>query len=438
MKFVFSTQFLILFAAGAVLFSLGWINPALLYLGGVFDLGLLVAALIDYRSAGAPGSFTVSRHCEGRFSLGAENVVQVEVQNNQRLPMTIQVKDEYPPELRAEGRELTLTLGGRSRKSFRYSLFAPARGLYRFGNIAVRVKGKLGLVWRQTEIPSAQEVKVYPNILEAKRHELYAQRNRELRMGQRRMRTKGQGREFESLREFVVGDEIRHISWSASARRGKLVTREYQVERSQNIVVMLDCGRLMTSRIDSLTKMDYAINATLSIAYVATAGGDNFGLLAFSRKVEAFLPPKHGRGQLNAVLESLYDVRAELIEPSYARAFAHLSRNCRKRSLVIILTDLVDRDASAELLAHTSTLLPRHLPLIVTIGDKDLRTLVKEVPANAQQVYAQSVAEELIDQRERALRRITELGGLALDVPTGRLSIELVNKYLDVKERGLL
>lgn len=438
MKFVFSNQFLWLFAAGAILFSLGWINPALLAIGGAFDVGLLIAALIDYRSVGRAGSFSVTRHCEGRFLLGAENIVLLEVVNTQRLPITVHIKDEYPPEMRAEGREATFTVSGREKKTLRYSLFAPARGLYKFGDVAIRIKGTLGLVWRQISVPARQDIKVYPNILEAKRHELYAQRNRELRLGQRRMRTKGQGREFESLREFVTGDEIRHISWSASARRGKLVTREYQVERSQNIVVMLDCGRLMTSRIDHLTKMDHAINATLSIAYVATAGGDNFGLLAFSRKVEAFLPPRHGRGQLNAVLESLYDVRAELIEPSYARAFAHLSRNCRKRSLVIILTDLVDRDASAELLAHASTLLPRHLPLIVTIGDKDLRALVKEIPENAQQVYAQSVAEELIGQRERALRRITELGGLALDVPTGRLSIELVNKYLDVKERGLL
>jgi uncharacterized protein (DUF58 family) len=438
MNFVFTKKFLWLFAAGALLFSFGWVSPAAPWLGFAFDIGLLAAACIDYRRAGKLGDFFVHRLCEGRFSLGAENTVVIEAQNNDRTPLVVRVKDEHPPELAATGREGELVVPPRRKRQLRYALFADARGLYRFGDVIARRLGPLGLVWRQTRFPAAQDVKVYPDFREAGRHELYARRNRELRVGQRRTRSKGQGREFESLREFVTGDEIRQVSWSASARRGKLVTREYQVERSQNIVVMIDCGRLMTARIERLTKLDYAINAALSIAYVATAGGDNFGLIAFSRKVNQYLPPKHGRAQVNAALEALYDLRPELIEPSYARAFAYLNRNCRKRSLVIILTDLVDRDASAELLAHTATLLPRHLPLIVTIGDRDLGAMVRQTPETAQQVYEQSVAEEMLAQRDVALRRVTELGGLALDVPTGRLSLELVNKYLDVKERGLL
>jgi len=281
-------------------------------------------------------------------------------------------------------------------------------------------------------------VRVYPNIHEARKHELYAFRNRELIAGRRRMRFKGQGREFESLREFVTGDEIHHISWSATARRGKLMTREYRVEKSQNVVVMLDTGRLMTARIGELSKLDHAINAALSISCVALAGGDNVGLLTFCRHVKSFLPARRTKDQLPGILEALYAIDAEMIEPSYARAFNYLGSNNRRRSLVIILTDLVDAEASAELLAHARLLIPRHLPLIVTIGDSDLRALVTHAPSSIGEVYRQSVAEELIRQREEALNRITHAGGLALDVPVGRLSIALVNKYLDVKERGLL
>ncbi|MBX7222888.1 MAG: DUF58 domain-containing protein [Blastocatellia bacterium] len=438
MNFVFTQRFLWLFAIGLVLLLVGLSVPLTRWALIGYDVLLLAAALSDYLLTEDPKKLQVKRLCEGRFSIGTENSVTLSVLNNLKRTVSLQLKDEYPPALEATGREARLTVRPRQRKSHTYTVFADARGDYRFGDIAVRYGGPLGLIWRQVTIPAAEVVKVYPNIQEAKKNELFAQRNRDLRMGQRRIRHKGQGREFESLREFVTGDEIRHISWSATARRGKLVTRQYQVERSQNIVVMLDCGRLMTSRIDKLTKLDHAINAALSIAYVATAGGDNFGLLTFCRRVETYLPPKHGHGQLNAVLEALYNVHAELIEPSYARAFSYLNTNCRKRALVIILTDLVDRDASAELLAHTSTLLPRHLPLIVTIGDKDLRGLVQQIPATAQEVFEQSVAEELIHQRESALGRIIQLGGLVLDVPTGKLSIELVNKYLEVKERGLL
>jgi uncharacterized protein (DUF58 family) len=194
----------------------------------------------------------------------------------------------------------------------------------------------------------------------------------------------------------------------------------------------------MTARIGKLSKLDHAINATLSIAYVAASGGDNVGLVVFSRKVINYLPPRRGHDQLNQVMEALYNIEAQMIEPSYARAFNFFSANCHRRSLVIILTDLVDRDASAELLAHTSRLIPRHLPLIVTVGDTDLRELIRTRPQNPADVYRQSVAEEILRQREEALSRIRHAGGLALDVPAGRLSLELVNKYLEVKERGAL
>jgi uncharacterized protein (DUF58 family) len=294
------------------------------------------------------------------------------------------------------------------------------------------------LIIKQVRIPAAEQVKVYPNINEARRHELSARRNRQLLSGSRKTRMRGQGREFESLREYVRGDELRHVSWTATARRGRLIARQYQVERNQSIVVMIDAGRLMTSRIEHLSKLDHAINAALSIGYVATSGGDNVGLLVFNRQVISYLPPQRGHAQLLAMTEALYNVNAQMIEPSYARAFQYLSQNCKKRSLVVILTDLVDRDASAELLAYTAALLPRHLPLIVTIGDNDLRALVAQFPEGAPDVYRQSVAEELLQQREEALGRITDLGGLALDTPAGQLSLQLVNKYLEVKERGLL
>lgn len=216
------------------------------------------------------------------------------------------------------------------------------------------------------------------------------------------------------------------------------MTKQYQVERNQNVIVMLDAGRLMTSRIGNLSKLDHAITAALSIAYLTTRAGDNFGLLVFARSVLSYLPPRRGAGQLHRLLEILHNVRPEMVEPSYARAFQSFSRYCKRRSLVIILTDLIDSDASADLLAHTETLLPRHLPLIATIGDRDLLSLRKEVPLRVEDVYRQSVAEELLRQRSEALARITELGGLALDVPAGMLSSQLINRYLDVKAKGLL
>ncbi len=439
MPFVFTNTFYLLLAVGLVPISLAWAGWEFLAVAAVYDVALFGVAIADYMISDGRGALDVGRLSEDRFSLGAENRVAVSATNQVGRRLALRIKDEHPSALRRTGdREASAQLDPGETVVFEYDLYPTMRGSYLFGDVVGRVRGKLGLVWRNVRWPLAEAVRVYPNIHEAKKNELYAHRNRLLRVGRRRMRFKGHGREFESLREFVNGDEIHHISWPATARRGKLITREYTVERSQNVMVMLDAGRLMTARIGDLTKLDHAINAALSIAYVALAGGDNVGLLTFARRVRTYLPPSHRSHQLTAIMDALYAIEPGMVEPSYARAFNHLGTNCRRRSLVVILTDLVDEEASAELLSHTRMLIPRHLPLIVTIGDSDLRAVVSTIPATVADVYRQSVAEELLRQREKALRRITHAGGLALDVPVGRLSFELVNKYLEVKERGML
>jgi uncharacterized protein (DUF58 family) len=439
LRFVFSTRFFVLLAIGLVLLSLGWINRGALYLTLLYDVTLMVTAVADYVLSEKASAFRVEREMEERFAMGAENEVTIRITNRARRKIIFIVKDEYPPQIElVTPREAQLTVPlGRSR-AWRYSLLPTARGKYTFGNTVLRFQTKFGLLWHQLTYQTSGDVKVYPDIREARKHEIYAHRNRRPEPGLRRMRVRGQGREFESLREFVAGDEIRHISWAATARRGKVITRQYTVERSQNIVVMLDTGRLMTARIGKLTKLDHAVNAALSIAYVAAAGGDNVGLVAFSRRVVSYLPPRRGRDQINQFMEALYSLEPQMVEPSYKRAFNFFTTNCKRRSLVVILTDLVDREASAELLAHAAQLVPRHLPLIITIGDTDLREMVRTAPASSGDVYRQAVAEEILRQREEALMRIRHVGGLALDVPAGRLSLELVNKYLEVKERGLL
>ncbi|MBK8313681.1 MAG: DUF58 domain-containing protein [Acidobacteria bacterium] len=444
---VFTRRFIILIALGAapllVLWSSFGATNAVKWALVTYDLVLFAAAYFDYRKTEDPAGFEISRHIPARFMIGQENKVEVQVSHSYPRKFSIQIKDEYPPDLELRGERLLIAEPRRSgirsyAASVGYKLYAFSRGDYSFGDILIRWVSPWGLTVRQVRIPASETVKVYPNINEARRHELSARRNRQQLLGHRRTRMRGQGREFESLRDYVRGDEMRHISWTATARRGRLITRQFQIERNQSIVVMIDSGRLMTSRIDHLSKLDHAINAALAIGYVATSGSDNVGLLVFNRQVVTYLPPKRGHAQLNAMSEALYNVKPQMIEPAYSRAFQYLSQNCKKRSLVIILTDLVDRDASAELLAYTAALMPRHLPLIVTIGDNDLRSLVSREPENVPDVYRQSVAEELLQQREEALARITELGGLALDVPAGELSIQLVNKYLEVKERGLL
>lgn len=440
MRFVFSRRFFILLGLGIIPLSLSWNLPILRTGVFAFDFLLIAAAVADYFiSRKLPPELTIRREFEKRFAIGDRSEVRLHVENATSSSFHLAVKDEYPPEMVLdETREAEFTVEAQTTADFFYYLTPPRRGNYKFGVTAVRYLSKLGLVWCQTALGEAQAVKVYPNMRRAREMELKALGARSFLAIQRKAVRRGEGREFESMRDYVRGDELRHISWTATARRSKLTTRQYQIERDQTVVIALDAGRLMTGRIEDETKFDTAIHASLALMSACARAGDNCGLAVFGRRVRKYLPPKRGVEHIDAVLEALHDLEPELIEPSYARAFQFISANLKKRAFVVILTDLVDKESSKELINSLKLLRPRHLPLVVTIGDRDLNATVSKTPAEIKDVFTQSAAEEIIHQREAALLRVEALGGLALDVTTKTLAPKLLESYLRVKERGML
>ncbi|MGC2236411.1 MAG: DUF58 domain-containing protein [Pyrinomonadaceae bacterium] len=440
MRFVFSRRFFILMAIGLLPLSLSWNLPALRPFVLTYDILLVALAAVDYFiSRKLPEEMTIRREFNRKFAIGDETEVRLIVENASPKDFYLKIKDEFPPEMRLnETREAEFPVEAQTTAEFFYGLTPPKRGNYKFGKTAVRFFSKLGLVWCQTDLNEAESVKVYPNMRRAREMELKALGAHSFLAVQRKAVLRGEGREFESMRDYVRGDELRHISWTATARRGKLTTRQYQIEREQTITIALDAGRLMTGRIGDETKFDTAIHASLALMSAAMRGGDNCGLVVFGRKIRKYLPPKKGIDHIDGVLEALHDLEPELIEPSYARAFQFISSNTKKRSFIVILTDLVDKESSKELITSLKLLRPRHLPLVVTIGDRDLNLTVSEKPAEIKDVFTQSAAEEIIHQRESALRLVETLGGLALDVTTNSLAPRLLETYLKVKQRGLL
>jgi uncharacterized protein (DUF58 family) len=439
MRFVFTRLFYLLIVAGLILLSLSWGRPWLRWVALAYDLGLIAIAIIDARRSQLPKAVRIAREFGGRFAVGAETEVRINVVNAQSRPISLTVKDEYPPQMKLSGqREAYLRVGAQTSAALVYGLTPPKRGRFEFGQIAVRFLSRWNLVWCETRVGEAAAVKVYPNMRRAREAELKALGARSLVSTHRKTSWRGEGREFESMRDYVRGDELRHISWSATARRGKLTTRQYQVERDQTILIAIDGGRLMTARIEQETKLDSAVHAALALMSAAARAGDNAGLLVFGRKIKSFLPPGRGHDHIEAALEALYSVEPEMIEPSYSRAFEYIAANSKRRSLVVLITDLVDEEGSKELLTSLRLLRPRHLPLVVTIADRDLRAVVSSVPENARDLFTQSVAEDIMYLRETALRLVESQGGLALDVTAAALAPAILEKYLQVKERGLL
>ncbi len=295
MRFVFSKLFYALLAVGLIPISLSWGRPILGWLALTYDLIIIAAALFDAWNSKLPESVRIARHFGGRFAVGAETDVRIEVANHTSRDLDLVLKDEYPPQMTLTGtREARLEVEAQTSASFSYSLKPPKRGQFSFGRIAVRYLSRWRLSWCQTMVGDPITVKVYPNMRRAREAELKALGTRSFVAARRKSQWRGEGRDFESLRDYVRGDEMRHISWTATARRGKLVTRQYQMERDQTILIALDAGRLMTGRMENESKLDLAVHATLALMSAAARAGDNAGLLVFGRRIKTFLPPKRG------------------------------------------------------------------------------------------------------------------------------------------------
>jgi uncharacterized protein (DUF58 family) len=438
-RFVFTKLFYFLVTLALIPLWFSWELPWLRWVALAYNVLLLAAAIAESRFCQLPKELIVSREFGSRFAMGADTEVRIHIQNASNQPLSLIVKDEYPPQMSLNGvREGRFDVDAQSTNTLIYEVRPPRRGRFEFGQTALRFRSKYRLIWCQTKVVEPVTVKVYPNMRRAREAELKALGARSLVSSHRKTSWRGEGCEFESMRDYVCGDELRHISWTATARRGKLTTRQYQIERDQTILIALDAGRLMTARIENETKLDSAVHATLALFSAAARAGDNSGLVVFGRRIKSYLPPGRGHDHIDAALEALHGVEPEMIEPSYPHAFEFIAANSKRRSLVVLLTDLVDEEGSKELLTSLHILRPRHLPLVVTIADRDLKAVVRQTPSSVKELFTQSVAEEIIYHREAALRLVESLGGLALDVTAAALAPALLETYLRVKERGLL
>lgn len=252
------------------------------------------------------------------------------------------------------------------------------------------------------------------------------------------MRRPGEGRLFESLREWIPGEDTRIIDWKATARRGKPIARVYEDERRQQVLLVLDAGRLLTAESDGMPRLEAAIGAALRLAHAAVEHDDDVGVLVFADTIQAFAPPRRGRRGLRAVLGALAMAEGRLVESDYPSAFRYLAARSRKRTLTVLFTDVIDRTASAALVAQTASLRPRHLPLAVTLRDPALERVASARPETELAAFERAAAEELMLARDEALRVMRRQGVVVLDVPPAGAGDAVVEGYYRLKRRGLL
>lgn len=429
--------FLFLLVSPLLLAFATWL-PFLRWIALTYIIASVLIFYFDWQFAGSVEQFQIWREHDHKLSLAAENPIRVLLRTTSRRTIRFWVRDEPPDEFIVSQRIFEGQVAPRSTWEVVYHVRPVRRGDYAFGRISMRWPGPLGMVVRYGRTETSVAVKVYPNLLEIRRYDLLLRRNRLQEIGLRNSRMFGEGTEFERLRDYLADDDFRRINWKATARRNKPITVEYQTERSQNIVLAIDAGRMMQSPIQQVAKLDYVINAVLLFGYVATGLGDKIGLMTFADTPIQFLAPRSGRGQFYRMLETLYGIEAQPVEPDFRRALATLAARQQKRALVILFTDLTGGMSMEMLVRHITVLAKRSLPLIVTLSDPDIVEASRQIPYDSLAVYQREAASQVLDERKVALDTLARRGVLSLDVPANQLSIAVINRYLELKARNLL
>ncbi len=403
------------------------------------DVAWVAVLVVDAWRALAIGaaSFDVARDAPPAFSVGRALPAVYRWRSRLRHRAAVRVEEELPAPLTlAGGPGRTLTLSPEATLLEQHEVRPVARGRATAGVLHLRVSSPWGLAWRAVRLPLPWDVTVYPALAGVALRRLPTQVQRRREAGQRAVRRLGEGRVFESLREWVAGDDTRAIDWKASARRGVTMVRQFEDERRQHVIIAIDAGRLMTAEHQGRARLEAVVEAALQLAHAAVDHDDDVGLLVFSDDVHHWLAPARGRRALRAVLDALAGVQGRLVEPDYPAAFAFLSQRNRRRALTVLFTDVIDRTASDALVGHFGSMRARHLPLAVALRDPDLDRLTTMRPASATEAYERAAAEELLDAREAALAALRRRGVMVLDVPPAGAAEAVVAQYETLKRRG--
>ena len=433
-----SRRLLLLTASLALPMLLAGINRSLADVALIANLLLLAIAFLDLLISPAPTDVAIHRELAEVLSVGAANPAKLVVKNRSPQTLLLSLHDDPGPLCSTERLPQTISIRPDQQLDVSYIVRPLRRGASEMPEVHLSFPTRLGLWHRRQARSLITPVRIYPDIRAVYRCELMASRNRLAEIGVRMVRMPGQGREFERLREYRYGDDIRQLDWKATARQRQLITREFQVERNQNIVILLDCGRFMRNEFDGISLLDHALNAAIMLSYIALGQGDNVSLLAFSERIERFIRPVRGRPGIQQILRSTYDLTASTSVSDYSLALEYLATVQRKRALVVLITFVTD-ELQLQVIGQSLRLpsLP-WLSICVLLQDTALKSLAERIPATELDVCHTAAAAQILSGQAREAALLRESGVMLIDTPPEMLSERLINEYLSIKARNLM
>ena len=426
-------------AVEAVLLVFGFFFPLIYGIANIALIILVVLVVVDtlilYSNR---KGFFARRDTLDKLSNGDDNPVQIVLENQYLFPVRISVIDELPFQFQVRDKEFKLNIDSGKSKTIEYDLRPVKRGEYSFGAVNVFVKSPIGFVQRRYRFSQDMMVPVYPSFMQMRKYELLAISNQLTDAGIKKIRRRGNNAEFEQIKEYVAGDDYRTINWKATARKNKLMINQYQDEKSQQVYSVIDMGRIMRMPFEGLSLLDYAINSSLVISNIAMLKQDKAGIITFSNRVQAILPADRRNAQLRKILELLYNQKTGYLESDYEHLYATIKTKINQRSLVLLYSNFESLSGLQRQIKYIRRLAKDHLLVVIFFENTELRSFIEKPARSTEEIYNKTIAEKLAYEKKLIVKELEKYGIQSILTAPQQLSVNTINKYLELKARGLI
>lgn len=432
-------RFFLLLTGAIVCFLFSYIFESLTVLAKSIFYLLLACSLVDILLLFlSKGILIGNRIVPDKLSNGDDNSIQVKVTNQYLFKVSLKIIDELPFQFQKRDFVLFSHLKSGEQKKFTYTVRPVERGIYSFGNLIVFTSSPIGFLARKYTFDQGKEVSVYPSFLQLQKYELMAFNNRLFEHGIKKIRRIGHTMEFEQIKDYIQGDDIRNINWKATAKKGQLMVNQFQDEKSQSVYSVIDKGRVMKMPFARLSLLDYAINSTLVISNIALKKNDKAGMFSFSNKVENRVAAERRSSQMNLILETLYNLNTNFVESDFSRLYIEVKRNLPQRSLLLLYTNFETLDALHRQLPYLQAIAKQHLLVVIFFKNTELLSYANQKANNTIEIFEQTIAEQFIYEKQLVVNELRKYGIQTILTKPEELTLNTINKYLEIKAKGLL
>ena len=378
------------------------------------------------------------RNMSEKLSNGDENEISIALNNQFTFAVSVKIIDEIPFQFQQRNFEVKRNIKPKAKDDYRYFLRPTERGEYLFGNLNLYVTSPLRLISRRFTYDNNQMVPTYPSYMQLRKYDLMAFSNNLSQYGLKKIRRIGHTMEFEQIKEYVQGDDLRTINWKATAKKNQLMVNQFQDEKSQNVYMVIDKGRVMKMPFNGLSLLDYAINATLVLSNVILKKQDKAGILAFSKKVENRVVAEKRQSQMQLIMENLYNVKTDFFESDFSRLYVDIKKNINQRSLIMLYTNFETLDGLHRQLPYLKGIAKNHLLVVVFFNNTELNELIQKKATNVQEIYDKVIAEKFVFEKRLIVNELRKYGIYSVLTQPDQLTLDTINKYLEIKARGIL